>query len=142
MSKMANAWLEAAKDLGVRFLSPHQFRDSSGRRFTCAGLLPDFGGAKGALILSREDEDLESALEAGDEAGYYVSGLSPHYYESYRRELFKDTLNDWGWFNSTKDPPSWFTGDVFRVSRSGKVVIRKPGSTPDRRVARRRPTRA
>jgi hypothetical protein len=33
--------------------------------------------------------------------------------QSYRRfdaALFRDTLDDWGWFGSSDDRPAWYTG--------------------------------
>ncbi len=108
---MARAWQEAARDLGFRFISPFRFRDTSGQEHDCAGWLPDFGAPRGALILSRHDSD--EAGQAGDAAGYYVSGLSPRYYETYDRALFIDTLNDWGWYGPPERAPAWFRGRVF-----------------------------
>jgi hypothetical protein len=140
MSKMARAWQRAARDLGIRFLTPHSFRDASGREFVCAGLLPDFGGPKGSLIVSREDE--EDALEAGDDAGYNVSGLSPYSYESYRPQLFRDTLDDWGWFNQRDEPPSWFKGPIYRPKAGSRfyVDVRSRKKRPE--GGRRRPTKS
>ena len=102
--RMARSWSEAALDLGFRFESPFTFYAPSGRTRSCAGYLPDFGGRRGALIVSREDPI--DAAEAAEELGYYVSALSPRYYERYDRTRFIDTLSDWGWFGSA-DAPSW-----------------------------------
>ena len=112
---MASAWQEAATDLGLRFVSPFRFRDPAGREHECTGWLPDFGAPSGALILSRYDSD--DVDQAGDAAGYYVSGLSPYHYERYDRAVFIDTLNDWGWCGPPERVPAWFTGRV-----SGRAV--------------------
>ena len=40
-------------------------------------------------------------------------GLNPLYYEHYDRELFTETLNDWGWFREGT-PPDWFDGAIGR----------------------------
>ena len=45
-----------------------------------------------------------------DETDYAQSALNPDSYEPYRRELYIDTLNDWGWFGPSTAEPSWFTG--------------------------------
>jgi len=113
---MAKAWQAAALDLGVVFESPYTFRDSTGREFTCAGLLPHFGGPKGVLIFSREDlepyEEWDRAYEVANEQKYYQSGLNPRYYEKYNREGFMETLNDWGWFGPEGEQPPWFDGAI------------------------------
>jgi hypothetical protein len=105
MSAMARAWQTAAADLGIRFVSPFRYHDTAGREHVCTGWLPDFGAPRGALILSRHDTD--EAGEAGDTAGYYVSGLSPDAYETYDRSLFMETLTDWGWYGPPEAAPPW-----------------------------------
>ena len=42
------------------------------------------------------------------ERGYGFSWLSAHY-ESFEREHFIDTLNDWRW-TSTRPAPDWYAG--------------------------------
>src|SRR5262245_42871894 len=117
MNRMADAWQKAARDLGIRFVSPFRFRDAGGREHVCAGWLPDFGSPRGALILSRHDSD--GAEAAGDAEGYYVSGLSPYHYETYARGHFVETLNDWGWYGKREDAPPWFKG---RITGDGSGV--------------------
>jgi hypothetical protein len=110
VNEMAKAWEQAARDLAIRFVSPYRFTDSAGREHVCTGWLPDFGGQRGALVLSRHDSD-DSDL-AGEEAGFYVSGLNPSWYEQYERSRFMSTLNDWGWYGAEEDAPGWFSGHV------------------------------
>lgn len=106
---MARAWLTASKDLGVRFFCPFSFK-RRGQEYVCTGLLPDFGGAQGALICSGSDPAPEDVFEAADEMGYYASGLNPRSYEKYDRDAFIRTLNDWGWFGDVGRIPPWFKG--------------------------------
>jgi hypothetical protein len=110
-SPMAAAWQAAATDLGIRFDSPFgvAFR---GRTTWCAGWLPGFGCPAGAVIVGRESPD--AIFEAAAAAGYYTSALSPYHYETYQRELFMETLNDWGWFARPADAPAWFAGGFNR----------------------------
>jgi hypothetical protein len=108
-TRMARAWKEAANDLGIEFLSPFRFAGPDGCEYVCSGLLIHFGGPKGTTIHSGlEDPDLEATIEAAEAMGFYTSGLSPHYYEAYDRELFTNTLNDWGWFGDESQKPSWY----------------------------------
>ena len=53
-------------------------------------------------------EDRQRFLEWARREGLYPSLLGESY-RAYDRELFIDTLNDWGWYGGG-DPPSWYTG--------------------------------
>jgi len=101
-SAAAQAWRDAADDLGIRFESPFAL-EYRGTTYWCAGWLPDFGNPKGTIIVSRHS--LDDVFDVADEYGFYTSGLSPYYYESYDRKRFSETLNDWGWFGEGGDPP-------------------------------------
>src|SRR5690242_16620446 len=93
---MAQAWLDAAKDLGIRVEHPFTFTTKSGVTATTNGVfLPDFGNPAGTLLLCRFDAD--EVYDLAEEADFYGSSLNPDSYEPYRRELYIDTLNDWGW---------------------------------------------
>jgi hypothetical protein len=103
--RLARAWKTAAADLEIRFVEPFQLTDETGAAVQCAGYLPDFGGSKGTVIISREDPD--SACEMAIANGYYTSALNPRYYERYDRTHFIETLTDWGWFGK-EPPPAWY----------------------------------
>jgi len=104
----AQAWIEASGDLGIRYIHRFIFATKDGRRFTTTGgHLPDFGGPHGTILQTRFDPD--SMDGSVDDTDFYSSGLNPEYYEPYRREVYIETLNDWGWFGAGS-PPDWFTG--------------------------------
>ncbi len=109
-TRMARAWKAASADLGFEFISPYTFTDNDGKSYTCSGFLPHFGCNKGTLIISGpEDPDADAVDDAGVEIGYYSSGLNPRYYHHYKRQLWVDTLCDWGWFGPIElPPPDWF----------------------------------
>jgi hypothetical protein len=113
----AQAWIEASRDLGIRYIHPFTFVAKDGRSLTTTGgLLPDFGGPHGTLLRTRFDPEWMDDIEEDDR--YYSSGLNPEHYEPYCRERYIETLNDWGWFGAGA-PPSWFTG---RIYSHGKVA--------------------
>ena len=120
---MAQAWLDAANDLGIRVVHPFAFTTTGGVTVTTSGVfLPDFGSQLGTLLLCRFDP-----VELGDfaeEVDYFQSGLNPNSYEPYRRELYIDTLNDWGWFGAESAQPLWFTGKYWGHGGAGAVVRR------------------
>jgi hypothetical protein len=103
----AQGWIDASIDLGVRFIHPFTFITKGGRQITTTGgWLPDFGGPHGTLIVTRFDP--ESIFDSVDDTDFYSSGLNPDYYEPYRREVYVETLSDWGWFGAGS-PPDWIT---------------------------------
>ena len=113
MNPMAKAWLEAGADLGIRVVHPFTFITPSGVSATTVGVcLPDFGAPSGTLLTCRFDPD--EVHDAAEETDFFQSALSPHSYEPYRREVFIEALNDWGWFGPRDSTPSWFTGAMRR----------------------------
>ena len=104
---MAQAWLDAADDLGIRVSHPFKFVAASRVEVETVGVhLPDFGGPKGTVLLCRFDPDHISELLDG--TGYYTSGLNPRVYEPYRRATFVQALSDWGWYGPPNEAPSWY----------------------------------
>jgi hypothetical protein len=108
MNSFAKAWLEAAADLKIRVIHPFSFASKDGLLKTSVGVyLPDFGSRKGTLLTCRFDP--YALCDIADSTDFYSSGLNPSYYEPYGREIYVETLNDWGWFSAT-EPPNWYTG--------------------------------
>lgn len=106
----AQAWIDASNDLGIRYIHPFTYRTKDGREYTTTGgLLPDFGGPIGTLLRTRFDPETMDSTD--DDTDYYSSGLNPHCYEPYRRDVYIETLNDWGWFGEGS-PPDWFSGGI------------------------------
>ena len=104
------AWIEASKDLGVRFIHPYKFTGLNGKEYEVEGLLPDFGSGKGALITSRKSDD-EAVIMADLTNDYFMSGLSPRYYDKYDREHIIETLSDWGWIGEKQNKPDWLKNE-------------------------------
>ena len=104
---MAQAWLDARDDLGIRVIHPFRFTASSGQVVETHGVyLPDFGSPSGTVLLCRWDpEGLDELLDATD---YFSSGLSPGFYEPYRRDKYVQTLSDWGWYGPLSESPDWY----------------------------------
>jgi hypothetical protein len=102
---ISQAWLEAAKDLGIRVTGPFTVQTGGGKVVTYEAYVPDFGGPKGSVtgVLNDKLRDCRATQD------YYCSNLSPSY-RRYNRQLFIDTLNDWGWFGPTALRPAWYTG--------------------------------
>lgn len=106
---MAQAWLDAARDPGIRVQHPFSFSTPAGATATTQGVfLPDFGSPDGTLLTCRFDP--ADVCELAEQTPCVTSALNPHSYEPYRRALYIDTLNDWSWFGDPSARPPWFTG--------------------------------
>jgi hypothetical protein len=104
---ICRAWLEAAKDLGIRVVAPFTLEVAPGEATMFEAHILDFGGPKGAVVGILEDDPPWKDIRKRD--GYYGSNLGPHY-RQYKRQLFIDTLNDWQWFGESQGQPAWYTG--------------------------------
>lgn len=103
------AWLDAARDLDIAFISPFKFMGTDGKYYQVTGLLPQFGAENGTIVTSRLDDE-RAVFEAEKLDNYIVPSLNPIYYDCYERTLFVQTLEGWDWF-AESEPPSWFCDD-------------------------------
>lgn len=105
INRPEKAWIEASQDLGISFIHPYRFTGLNGEKYQITGLLPDFGSGKGVLITDRKSDE-ESVLMADLTNDYFTTGLSPRYYDIYDRDLFIETLSEWGWIGKG-EKPNW-----------------------------------
>jgi hypothetical protein len=100
---ISQAWLEAAKDLGIRVAAP--FTVHSDEPITYEAHVMDFGGPKGTVVGVLDDK-LDDCRAT---QGFYRSNLASSY-RHYERQHFVATLNDWGWYGPEELRPVWYTG--------------------------------
>jgi hypothetical protein len=105
-TKISDAWLVAAGQLGIRVTAPFQFKLDDGQVVEVEAFLPDFGGPNGAVLVGLMDE--EESKQANTK-GYFVSALGSDY-QQFDDELFRMTLDDWGWYGPADQQPSWHAG--------------------------------
>lgn len=99
--QMVEAWKIAQRELKIDVQTPFLL---DGTAYPV--LVVGFGSPKGTVpVLIGENANVTPLQQAG----YYTSQLNPDRYSRFSRELFIDTLNDWGWFG-TNAPPTWYTG--------------------------------
>ncbi len=104
---LREAWKTAARDLGISVSTEDCWLvDDKGRRHELVAIVHDFGGRRGMAISDPTDRRL-SELAAAHGFGYTCLSRS---YESYDRDVFEDTLNDWRW-TGEGEPPPWYTGE-------------------------------
>lgn len=106
INRSERAWIEASKDLGIRFIYPYKFTGLNGIEYEVDGLLPDFGYGKGVLITSRKTDE-EACIMADLTNDYHMTGLSPCCYDKYDKSLIIRTLSDWGWIGEEQKKPDW-----------------------------------
>jgi hypothetical protein len=104
--KVINAWKQAANELNLRIESPVTI-NSGNREIIYPLLIKDFGGKQGTIAILIDD-DLN--LSIAKYYGYYCSKLNSRSYTKYSRNLFINTLNDWGFFGDDSNKPDWYTG--------------------------------
>lgn len=105
-NEMSLAWQMAALRLSVRVLAPHELQLPDGDAVTVEAFLPDFGGPSGATVVTIEDEPRARLAAA---TGAFVSRVSSDY-RSFDEQLFRETLDDWGWHATASFAPPWYAG--------------------------------
>ena len=106
-SKIIAAWRFAAQDLSFEFTSPFSAMVKGGCSVKFLGLVHHFGANVGMLIRGKSSGIVDGFWPADEEYG--LSELWKSYCK-YDRELFIDTLEDWGWRGPMAMRPSWYTG--------------------------------
>jgi hypothetical protein len=81
-----------------------------GHRFV--GLVRDFGGRRGTIVIADGEELDTSVLEQLAAEGYHLSVVTRSY-EYFDEALFQDTLNDWGYRGDLSARPDWCTGKLW-----------------------------
>lgn len=107
--KMVEAWRMAANELRLNIEVPF-FLSVENRLFEFPLHIKDFGGKKGMLVLP--ENYTEEYFNIAREQGYFYSALSVSY-NKYNRELFIETLEDWGYFGDTDNKPNWYNGHLY-----------------------------
>jgi hypothetical protein len=108
--KVVEAWKKAADDLAIRFSSPFTVVTQDGHRLACIGFIHNFGRRVGTIIsILDQPSSLAHLVGRWNDEDYYISVLAAGYGE-YQRQTFIDTLDDWQFFGSDSERPSWYTG--------------------------------
>jgi len=108
-TEISVAWRVAAVELYIRVFAPYSVTLPDGNSLEVKAYLPDFGSQHGAFAVGPTDESLRRLLKG---ANLWVSMLGPAY-RIFKRDVFEDTLEDWGWFGTDEHPPQWYTGKYY-----------------------------
>ena len=106
--RLRSEWIRAAGAIGIAVVAPYELCDASGVLHCFACLLPQFGSARGMLILAEYDR---RAADAARSAGFGFAVLEPRSDEETAEDVESamDCLLDWGW-TSPEPPPDWYSG--------------------------------
>lgn len=103
---ITSAFIQAAGELGFSFEPEFSVALQDGSVIQSLGFVPHFGSKLGTLLFSesqcpsmREGEELQGR-------GYFYSVLFECFYV-FDEELFKETLDDWGFFGNEQERPRW-----------------------------------
>jgi hypothetical protein len=103
-AKVVAAFHEAAADLGFKFTSPFLATARDGQKFEALGLVHEFGGSIGTLISVEPSADLYPSVGEG----YGVSYISYRCCSKYKREVWVELLDDWGFLGEPSLAPAWY----------------------------------
>ncbi len=106
-AKVVAAWHQAAADLGIQFTSPFTVTLADGRVVESLGLVHHFGRRVGTTI-SVLDEPSSKKVRLKADPDYFTSILGSAY-ARYVRDVFIETLNDWGYFRTSCESPAWYS---------------------------------
>jgi len=112
-ARIAMSWLMAAKDLGIAVEVKTSWHCSAGGGHKYVHIR-DFGGPRGTCACPLECHRTGQWHEWAERTSLkrslscFVSFLSSSY-ETYERDRFTATLDDWQWFGRGT-VPSWYTG--------------------------------
>jgi hypothetical protein len=119
MHPITSAFLRAAADLGFSFEPSFLLRLPEGEVLETLGLVRDFGSERGTLLFARDTAPNPVIRAQLSAEGYSWSELFSSY-ETYDRDLFAATLDDWCWFGAESSAPSWYTGKQWGQSAGGR----------------------
>ena len=100
-------WQEAARELAVEVVAPYVFA-VEGREHRCLAFVPHFSG--GIIVIGREPPNFRQDPQLNADAkrqGHRVSYVNLELYWKYDRELFTDTLMEWGFTGPEEKRPIW-----------------------------------
>jgi len=107
--RICSAWQEAAEDLNIRVVAPFELISADGALALFEAFVPDFGSPAGAIVMTEKSRNDAVVKEL------WASTLFETY-QTYNRQHFIETLDDWGWFGDKTKVPAWYTGTPWTQS--------------------------
>ncbi|HEX5716273.1 MAG TPA: hypothetical protein VF179_08945 [Thermoanaerobaculia bacterium] len=108
-NQITSNFVQAAGRLGFSFEPAFSVAMKDGSVIQSLGFVRHFGSELGTLIFSESECPSTRECEELQGMGYFYSLLFGCFYEL-DEQLFKDTLNDWGFFGNEQERPDWYSG--------------------------------
>lgn len=107
---VAGAWRDAAEDLRISVVAPYELVDESAVVDAVVVAWIAFFGSPQGIVVADLQADRYSVLSAARRQRQACSFINAASYARYHRELFRATLDDWGWYGDPAESPDWYTG--------------------------------
>jgi hypothetical protein len=104
------AWQKAAEHLQIKIEAPFILKTLNNEDLKFELLIKEFGSKLGTLILSTDEM---TNFKLAENSGFYCSALNPLNYSTYVREVFIETLTDWGFYRNPLKKPEWYKGHIY-----------------------------
>jgi hypothetical protein len=112
LERAIKCWMDASQRLQFRIVAPYVL-EVEGQTANCIAFLPDFGGPAGMIIGALIGPDLKrdsELLKLARKKELFSSFVNLLGWLSYDEALFKEALEDWGYYGRAENCPSWFQG--------------------------------
>ena len=98
-------WRAACAALSVKFVGPFKLFLTNGDHYEFAGLVAEFGSARGTLVDTQYDR---AAFAAAKVAGFACSTMGADTSPAVDTASYAECLSDWGWCGQGR-APEWYT---------------------------------
>jgi hypothetical protein len=110
----AQVWQKACDKLGVKIITPFLLK-AEDETINCLEFLPDFGGNQGMVIGAMDLPEVatdDRYFRLARKKNLFCSIINVNAYAKNEVDetVFKEALNDWGFFGNRDDCPAWFNG--------------------------------
>jgi hypothetical protein len=106
-----SVWKQAAQELDIEIITPFTFQFENREHF-CLAWLPHFFSPLLGVVVGTIEPRQPGFIVDAELAGYKVSLINLSAYAFFDRQLFIDTLADWGYFGSEDKKPGWYKGMI------------------------------
>lgn len=101
----------ACREYGLELIAPYEIKLPSGLTLVAGACLPQLGGEGGMLIFERYPNEMQSMTEHDNNWLFGRYGCTSFDLKGngseYNPDSWKETFRDWGWSDTSGDPPDW-----------------------------------
>jgi hypothetical protein len=114
LNRASRTWRDACRKLGVEVVAPFTVAEE-GTSVACLAFLPDFGGPNGMVIGGMNLPEIvpdDTLQRLTKRKGLWLSfvNVSAFAGREVAEAVFKEALNDWGYFGPLENCPDWYGG--------------------------------